>query len=109
MEAKREVKHIVLIKYKDDVSPEKFDEIIKGFQHLVNVTNSIKDFKWGTNVSRENRNEGYTHVFEFTFESEDAIEEYVASPAHVEFANKFVGSTVKILAIDYVPSVLLKS
>jgi hypothetical protein len=58
----------------------------------------------GTNVSIENTNQGFTHVFESTFESTEGIKEYVEHPAHVEYANEFLLLSEKILIIDYKPT-----
>jgi len=43
----------------------------------------------GTNVSVENMHQGFTHVFESTFDSTKVVAEYVAHPTHIEFANLF--------------------
>ncbi|WZY73439.1 hypothetical protein YC2023_005679 [Brassica napus] len=84
-EAKGPVKHVLLAKFKDDVTQEKIDELIK-------------------DVSIENLHQGFTHIFESTFDSKEAVAEYVAHPLHVEFANMFLGSLDKVLVIDYKPT-----
>jgi len=58
----------------------------------------------GKDVSAENLHQGFTHVFESTFESTEGVAEYVAHPAHVEFANRFLSSTEKVVVIDYKPT-----
>ncbi|EMS45854.1 hypothetical protein TRIUR3_11709 [Triticum urartu] len=58
----------------------------------------------GTDVSIENLHDGFTHVFESTFESTEGVREYVYHPAHVEFATDFLGSTEKVLIIDFKPA-----
>ena len=40
-------------------------------------------------VSAENLHQGFTRVFESTFESVEAIAEYVAHPTHIEYPNLF--------------------
>lgn len=55
-------------------------------------------------MSSENLHQGYTHVFESTFESVEGIAEYVAHPAHVEFANIFIPTLEKLIVIDYKPT-----
>ena len=45
-------------------------------------------------------------MFESTFESEEAIAEYVAHPAHVEFANELLPALEKVIIIDYKPTVV---
>ncbi|RID80338.1 hypothetical protein BRARA_A03009 [Brassica rapa] len=93
-EAKGPVKHVLLAKFKDDVTQEKIDELIKGYANLIR----------GKDVSIENLHQGFTHIFESTFDSKEAVAEYVAHPLHVEFANMFLGSLDKVLVIDYKPT-----
>ncbi|KAK8452846.1 hypothetical protein SEVIR_5G182800v4 [Setaria viridis] len=98
------VKHIVLARFKEEVTPERLDQLIQGYAALVDAVPSMKSFHWGTNVSIENTHEGFTHVFESTFESTEGIKEYVKHPAHVEYANEFLSVSEKILIIDYKPT-----
>ncbi|KDO72074.1 hypothetical protein CISIN_1g033887mg [Citrus sinensis] len=58
----------------------------------------------GKNVSIENLHQGFTHIFESTFESTEGVAEYVAHPAHVEYANLFLANLEKVLVIDYKPT-----
>lgn len=55
-------------------------------------------------MSIENLHQGFTHVFESTFESVEGIAEYVAHPAHVEFADQFLPALEKVIVIDYKPT-----
>ncbi|WJZ86737.1 hypothetical protein VitviT2T_006170 [Vitis vinifera] len=59
--------------------------------------------KWGKDVSIENMHQGFTHVFESTFESVEGIAEYVSHPAHVEFSNLFLLHLEKVIVFDYKP------
>ncbi|KOM28640.1 hypothetical protein LR48_Vigan561s003000 [Vigna angularis] len=102
-ETKGVVKHLLLAKFKDDVTPEKIEELIKGYANLVNLIPPMKAFHWGKDVSAENLHQGFTHVFESTFESTEGVAEYVVHPAHVEFANWFLSSAEKVVVIDYKP------
>ena len=60
----------------------------------------------GKDVSIENLHQGFTHVFESTFESTEGIAEYVSHPAHVEFANLFLASLDKVVVIDYKATII---
>ncbi|XP_043717950.1 stress-response A/B barrel domain-containing protein HS1-like [Telopea speciosissima] len=103
-ESKGVVKHILLAKFKDDLPPEKVDEIIKNFTNLVNLIEVMKSFHGGKDISPFNMHEGFTHVFEATFESKEAVDEYAAHPAHVEFAHVLIAATEKLIVVDYVPT-----
>ncbi|XP_052732762.1 stress-response A/B barrel domain-containing protein HS1 isoform X3 [Vigna angularis] len=43
-ETKGVVKHLLLAKFKDDVTPEKIEELIKGYANLVNLIPPMKAF-----------------------------------------------------------------
>lgn len=45
-------------------------------------------------------NQGFTHIFESTFESAEGIAEYNAHPAHVEYANRLLPQLDKFLVFD---------
>lgn len=98
------LKHVLLAKFKDDVPPEKIEELIKGYANLVNHIEPMKAFQWGKDVSIENLHQGFTHIFESTFESTEGIAEYISHAKHVEFANLFLGHLDKVLVIDYKPT-----
>ncbi|XP_043715773.1 stress-response A/B barrel domain-containing protein HS1-like [Telopea speciosissima] len=103
-EAKGVVKHILLARFKDDIPPEKIVELIKGYANLVSLIEPMKAFQWGTDVSAENLHQGFTHVFESTFESVEGVAEYVAHQAHVEFLNLFFPALDKAIIVDYKPT-----
>ncbi|CAO2200558.1 unnamed protein product, partial [Urochloa humidicola] len=98
------VKHIVVARFKEEVTPERLDQLIRSYAALVDAVPSMKDFHWGTNLSVENMHQGFTHVFESTFESTEGLKQYVEHPAHLEYANEFLALSEKILIIDYKPT-----
>ncbi|KAF3784548.1 hypothetical protein EJ110_NYTH29918 [Nymphaea thermarum] len=98
------VKHILLAKFKDEIPQQRIEQLIRGYAALVPLVPSMKGFHWGTDVSIENLHQGFTHVFESTFESTEGIAEYVSHPAHVEFANEFLPTLEKFVVVDYKPA-----
>ncbi|KAL3750485.1 hypothetical protein ACJRO7_011481 [Eucalyptus globulus] len=105
-EAKGLVKHVLLAKFKDEIPPDQIEQLIKGYANLVNLIEPMKSFHWGKDVSVENLHQGFTHVFESTFESTEGIAEYIGHPAHVEFANQFLPTLEKVVVIDYKPTIV---
>ncbi|XP_050373991.1 stress-response A/B barrel domain-containing protein HS1 [Argentina anserina] len=103
-EAKGVVKHVLLAKFKDGVSESDIDQLIKGYANLVNLIDPMESFHWGKDVSIENLHQGFTHIFESSFNSTDAVAEYIAHPAHVEYANLFLSSLEKVIVFDYKPT-----
>ncbi|KAK4855777.1 hypothetical protein QYF36_010798 [Acer negundo] len=105
-EGKGVVKHVVLGKFKEETTSDRIDELIKGYANLVTLIEPMKSFHWGKDVSIENLHQGFTHIFESTFESTEGVAEYLAHPAHVEFANLFLSHLDKVLIFDYKPTTL---
>ncbi|KAJ4786678.1 Stress-response A/B barrel domain-containing protein HS1 [Rhynchospora pubera] len=98
------VKHVLLAKFKEEVAAERVEELIRGYANLVSVVPSMKSFHWGRDVSIENLHQGFTHVFESTFDSTQAIADYISHPAHVDFANIFLPALDKVLVVDFQPT-----
>lgn len=98
------VKHVVMAKFKDDISAEQQESLIKGFHSLPAVIHHIKAFEWGTDISVENRHQGFTHVFVLTFESPQGRDAYLVHPAHEEFATEIIQALDKLVVFDYKPS-----
>ncbi|RVW71590.1 Stress-response A/B barrel domain-containing protein HS1 [Vitis vinifera] len=84
--------------------PDQIEELIKSYTNLVSLIPPMKAFHWGKDVSIENMHQGFTHVFESTFESVEGMAEYVSHPAHVEAANRFLPHLEKVIVLDYKPT-----
>lgn len=96
-------RHIVIFKFKDDAPKEKVDEIVKAFAALKDRIPSVLGFEWGTNVSPENLNQGFTHIFTVTFKDKESLEKgYLHHPEHVAFVEKLKPVLDKALVVDYV-------
>ncbi|CAA0834877.1 Probable protein Pop3 [Striga hermonthica] len=97
------VKHILLAKFKEEVSEQMIEECIKQYANLVNLIPSMKSFAWGKDVSVENLNQGFTHVFESTFESTQGIAEYLAHPDHEAYGIILRPLLENVITVDYEP------
>ena len=96
-------RHVVLFKFKDDAPPEKVRAIVEAFKALKTKLPAVKSLEWGTNVSPENLNQGFTHIFTLTFASKEALEKgYLHEPAHKEFGTMLGGVLDKALVVDFV-------
>ena len=95
------LRHVVLFKFKEGTSPEKIKEVENAFASLPGKIDTIKCFEWGTNVSVENRSEGFTHCFVVTFANEAGRDTYLNHPDHKEFGKTLGGSLDKVLVVDY--------
>ena len=71
------------------------------FRALPGKVDTICDFEWGTDVSVENLQQGFTHCFFVTFRSEADRAAYLPNPAHKQFGKMLGPHLDKVLVIDY--------
>jgi len=95
------LRHVVLFKFKDDAKPEQVKQVESAFRKLPSEIKEIKGFEWGTNNSPENLNQGLTHCFFLSFESEKDRDIYLPHPAHREFGALLKPYLDKVVVIDY--------
>lgn len=95
-------RHVVLFKFKDTASKEQIQGVEEAFRALPGQVDTIVEFEWGTNVSPEGKDDGFTHCFFLTFKDKAGLEIYLPHPAHKEFGAKLKGLIDKVLVVDYV-------
>ncbi len=95
-------RHVVFFKFKDSATPEQVQGIEKAFIALAKKVHTVKGFEWGTNVSPENLNDGFTHCFFVTFADKAGVDVYLPHPAHAEFVSQLKPILDKVCVLDYV-------
>ncbi|UCG46830.1 MAG: Dabb family protein [Phycisphaerales bacterium] len=100
-EPERLLRHVVLLKFKEGTSAEQVRGIEQAFASLPGKISAIRDLEWGTDVSVENRSEGFTHCFIVTFVGEAERAAYLPHPAHKEFGSLLGPHLDKVLVVDY--------
>ena len=100
-ESGRLLRHVVLFKFKDDTTVEQIGQIERAFCALPGKIQAIHDFEWGTDVSVENLQQGFTHCFVVTFRSRADRAKYLPHPAHKMFGELLGPHLDKVLVIDY--------
>ncbi|ADB19130.1 Stress responsive alpha-beta barrel domain protein [Pirellula staleyi DSM 6068] len=100
-ETKQTLRHVVLFKFKDDVTKEQVQEVVDAFAALPAKIPTITGFEWGTDVSIENKAAGFTHGFVVSFATAKDRDDYIPHPAHAEFV-KLVGPRLdNVLVFDF--------
>ena len=69
-------RHIVIFKFKDGAPADKVRGVVEAFNALPGKLPAIKAFEWGTNVSPEGLDQGFTHIFTLTFASKETLEKH---------------------------------
>lgn len=95
-------RHIVFFKFKDTAAPAEVEGIEKAFIELAKKIETVKAFEWGTNVSPEGKNDGFTHCFLVTFTDKAGLDVYLPHAAHQEFVSKLKPLLDKVCVLDYV-------
>ena len=99
---KKEVYHVVCFKFKAGTTPEQIKQVEDAFAALKTKIPSITSLKWGTNISPEKKDKGFTHCFILTFANEKDRDDYLPNPEHKAFG-KIVGPTLDdVFVFDYV-------
>lgn len=62
---------------------------------------AIKEFSWGTNVSPEKHDKGFTHAFILSFSSEKDRDIYLVHPDHKAFGGIVGPVLADVFVLDY--------
>ena len=95
------LRHVVLFSFKEHTAKEKIKEIEQAFMALPGRIDVIEDFEWGTDVSVENRSQGFTHCFFVSFKTKEDRDTYLPHPEHQKFVKLVEPFLKDVLVIDY--------
>ncbi len=101
-EQRQLLRHIVLFKFKADITEAQIDEVVDAFAHLPGRIDTIVDFDWGTDVSVEGKAAGFTHGFVVSFRDAAGRDAYLPHPAHLEFVRIVKDRLEDVLVFDFV-------
>lgn len=101
MPATPSLRHVVLFAFKGDASQEAVDAVVADFGRLPAEIPGIAAYEWGTNVSPEGLNQGFTHCFTLTFASDAERDAYLVHPAHQRFVDTLGRCLEHSLVVDY--------
>jgi len=93
--------HVVSFKFKESATKDQIKEVEDAFAALKKKVPGIASLHWGTNVSPEQRNHGFTHCFVLTFGSEADRDAYLVHPAHKAFGAMLHPILEDVMVIDF--------
>jgi hypothetical protein len=96
------LRHVVLFKFKDGTPADQVRLVERKFGELRSKIPGIIGYEWGTNVSPEKLDQGFTHCFFVSFADAAARDAYLPHPAHQDFVSVLVPHLDKVLVVDYV-------
>lgn len=98
---KKELRHVVMFKFKDTSSAADVKKVEDAFHGLKGKIKQIKAYEWGTNNSPEGLDNGFTHLFFVTFKSEEDRAIYLPHPDHKAFVEVLMPHLDKVMVLDY--------
>ena len=99
--SEKTLKHLVCVRFKAQATEEQIRRVESAFTRLCEKINSIAGFEAGRNVSVENKDKGFSHIWVLTFESEKGRDAYLTHPEHKAFSRLLAAVREDVLVFDY--------
>ena len=96
-----ELLHVVSLKFKPGATKEQIGLVEQSFEGLKEKIPQIKSLKWGTNVSPEKHDKGFTHCFVLSFSSEKDRDAYLVHEDHKAFGQVLKPVMGDVFVIDF--------
>ncbi len=95
------LQHVVAFKFKESATKEQIKEVEDAFRALKAKISEIEALEWGTNVSPEKRDKGFTHMFILTFKTDKDRDAYLVHPDHKKFGQVVRPVLDDVFVIDF--------
>jgi hypothetical protein len=95
------IRHVVCFKFKSTATADEIKKAEEAFQGLKEKIPQIVSLEWGTNISKEKKDKGFTHCFILTFKSEEDRDAYIQHPAHKAFGKTLSPVIDDVFVIDF--------
>ena len=93
--------HVVSLKFKPAATQAQIAAVVSAFRDLKKKIPAIHKLEWGTNVSPEKHDKGFTHVFVLSFTSDKDRDIYLVHPDHKAFG-KVLGPVMEdVFVLDF--------
>jgi hypothetical protein len=93
--------HVVSLKFKPTATPAQIQAVDQAFVALKQKIPGIQKLTWGTNVSPEKLDKGFTHCFVLTFKSAADRDAYLVHPDHKAFGAMLSPVLEDVMVIDF--------
>lgn len=100
-QARGKLVHMVSFKFKDTATREDIRKVEEAFAALPGKIPQIASYEWGTNVSPEKHDKGFTHGFLLTFQSSKDRDDYLVHPDHQAFGSLVGAHLADVFVIDF--------
>ena len=93
--------HVVSFKFKPTATSAQIKEVEDAFRALKKKIPQIVSYEWGTNVSPEKHDKGFTHGFILSFKSAADRDVYLGHPDHKKFGELVGPVLADVFVIDF--------
>ena len=93
--------HVVSFKFKDSATKAQIKEVEDAFRALKDKIPEIVSLEWGTNVSPEKLDKGFTHCWVLSFKSDKDRDAYLVHPDHKAFGGLVGPVLADVFVIDF--------
>lgn len=93
--------HVVTLKLKEGATADQTKAVETAFAALKTKIPGITSLHWGTNVSPEHHDKGFTHCFVLTFASEKDRDTYLTHDEHKAFGAILGPVMADVMVIDF--------
>ncbi|MCA9262621.1 MAG: Dabb family protein [Planctomycetales bacterium] len=97
----KELKHAVFFKFQDSAPAAGVKAVEDAFAALPGKIDTIRAFEWGKNNSPETHDDGFTHCFMVTFDSEAGRAKYLPHDDHQAFVEVLKPVLDKVRVLDF--------
>ncbi|WP_353196525.1 Dabb family protein [Parapedobacter defluvii] len=96
------VRHFGVFKFKEHVSEVQITECFQTMQDMVGQIPGLLRMEHGSYSSPEGMNDGFTHGFVMTFDSEESRDKYLPHPVHDRAKDVVVPRLERVVVFDFV-------
>ena len=97
------LRHVVSFKFKKEASADDIRHVEEAFAALKAKIPQVQSLEWGTNVSGEHHDKGFTHMWVLSFADAAALKVYLDHPEHQAFVKLLKPSLEEAFVIDFQP------
>lgn len=100
------IKHIVLVRFKEEITTTQIREIFEKIGTLETILPSMKSFDYGKYNGAIERHKGFDYAFYMEFDTAQERDEYLIHPEHVKVGGELrsmldPNGSESFLAFDY--------
>ncbi len=96
------IQHVVHFKFKSTAEQAQVEKLVEAFAALKTKIPVVQAIQYGTNVSPEGLDRGFTHCWIVTFKNAADRDTYLTHPDHKAFVSMLLPSLEEALVVDFV-------